>query len=262
MRRVASAAPAIAAMPAAPSATPSGAFVVPSPVWLSFEVFAAVSLPFFSSPSALGRLTGSCAGAVGSSREGLLLFATSFVGSCRPDPGVVSGLSGGVVLPEALFPRAASFRIQREASCSRGSTAMQAELEPRCLRPASGFRRDRPVRRRRSRAGRVRSERSAGSLRALPAGSPRAAGRSRAVSSRSKAHLRCLPREGCSRPAEPQGNPPQGALPRQEARWVSREAGSGTAPFPVCTCSSSLRGTAAGRGRTRPRALSRNRTAW
>ena len=98
MRRVASAAPAIAAMPAAPSATPSGAFVVPSPVWLSFEVFAAVSLPFFSSPSALGRLTGSCAGAVGSSREGLLLFATSFVGSCRPDPGVVSGLSGGVVL--------------------------------------------------------------------------------------------------------------------------------------------------------------------
>ncbi len=45
---------------------------------------------------------------------------------------------------------------------------MQAELEPRCLRPASGFRRDRPVRRRRSRAGRVRSERSAGSLRALP----------------------------------------------------------------------------------------------
>ena len=169
-----------------------------SPVWLSFEVFAAVSLPFFVVSVGLGQVDRLLRRGGWLFKGGLVcVFATSFVGSCRPDPGVVSGLSGGVVLSGGFVSSGRRrFGIQREASCFRGSTAMQAELEPRCLRPASGFLgiglSGAVVR---GRGGFVRSARRV-PFGALPAGSPRVAGRSRAVSSRPKAQSPLPSREG------------------------------------------------------------------
>ena len=225
--------------------------------------FAAVSLPFFSSPSALGRLMGSCAGAVGSSAgRALLLFATSFVGSCRPDPGVVSGLGRRSCSPEALFPRAACFGSSGRRRVSLGVRRRCRRSWSRAVPSGFGVSSGSACPRRRSRAGRVRSERSAGSFRALPAGSP-SGGRTLSGGFVSPEGASPLPSSGGVFPTGGTvGNPPQGLFLDRRARWVLGKQAQAQ-PFPVSVpVPSSLRVIAAGRGRTRPRALSRNRTAW